>query len=124
MGAAFLASIQHEGEESVEADEEEACGVDMNGQERGWLLGYGAGMYLYIALSQLAPMSLLKAKGTKQQLANLSTWMFVLGMAAIGLPLLDHEHCSPATAAVAADGAAAAADHARDTSAARARRLG
>ena len=72
-----------------------ACGVDMNGQERGWLLGYGAGMYLYIAFSQLAPISLLAAKGTKQQLANLS--MFVLGMVAIGLVLLDHEHCTAIT---------------------------
>jgi zinc transporter ZupT len=78
-----------------------ACGVDMNGQERGWLLGYGAGTYLYIAFSQLAPISLLAAKGPKQQLINL--FWFILAMVAIGLVLLDHEHCT-GPPVVSADG--------------------
>jgi zinc transporter ZupT len=59
----------------------------------GLLLAFGGGTYLYIALVECMP----KLHNEKVSLKTrvLGTLLFVVGAVAIGLVLLDHEHCVP-----------------------------
>lgn len=68
---------------------------------QGMILAYGAGVYIQIAASECMPSMRNEATSVRLRVAGLVA--FVVGCVAIGLVLLDHEHCIP----TAADGAAA-----------------
>jgi zinc transporter ZupT len=58
----------------------------------GICLSYGGGMYLFIALAEIAPLMF------KQDDKTVDIWKqligFCVGVMALGLVLLNHEHCS------------------------------
>jgi len=75
--------------------------VDISQNTQGCLLAFGGGTYLFVSLTELGlDISVLQESGKRALFdACLRVLGFVLGGAAIGLVLLDHEHCSKPTAA-------------------------
>lgn len=65
--------------------------ADVGSKDTGMLLAYGAGNYLYVACVHL----FTEVKEVKEMALRL-LW-FCIGAVAIGLILLDHEHCSVST---------------------------
>jgi len=66
--------------------------VGMNGE--GCILAYGAGVYLFLAVTELGPNVVELGKvGLVHSVIRLVP--FVLGCVAMGLVLLGHEHCVP-----------------------------
>lgn len=70
---------------------------DISDESIGLLLAFGGGVYLHIAATECMPKIYSHALSFKIRLACLS--VFILGAIAIGLVLLDHEHCIPDGAA-------------------------
>ena len=68
-------------------------GGDISTWQRGLILAYGAGVYIHIAASEALPRVYEIAKSFKLKFYSLLS--FIFGAVAIGLVLLDHEHCSP-----------------------------
>ena len=62
-------------------------------QTEGLLLAFGGGVYVQIAATECAGRVNNTVKTTKMRL--ISIFAFILGAVAIGLVLLDHEHCVP-----------------------------
>jgi zinc transporter ZupT len=62
----------------------------------GLLLAFGGGTYLYIAFVECMPK--LMSDGVSALTRALAIFMFMIGAIAIGLVLLDHEHCVPPAA--------------------------
>ena len=58
----------------------------------GVFLNYGGGVYLYISLVEIAPLMFASGEDTKYILKQL--FGFCVGVMALGLVLLNHEHCS------------------------------
>ena len=58
----------------------------------GIFLNYGGGVYLYISLVEIAPLMFASGEDTKYILKQL--FGFCVGVMALGLVLLNHEHCS------------------------------
>ena len=75
--------------------------ADVGSKDTGMLLAYGAGNYIYVACVHL----FAEVKDVKEMAMRL-LW-FCIGAVAIGLILLDHEHCSVASA----DGSGGHAGH-------------
>merc|ERR1712070_558138 len=69
---------------------------DVSNGDTGLLLAFGGGTYLYIAFVECMP-KVMSAKVTVPQRA-MAIFAFMIGVIAIGLVLLDHEHCIPQTA--------------------------
>jgi len=59
----------------------------------GLLLAFGGGTYLYIAFVECMPK--LQDAKVSGLVRLVGVFMFILGAIAIGLVLLDHEHCVP-----------------------------
>jgi len=70
--------------------------TDVGDGDVGLLLAFGGGTYMYIAFVHCMPR-LQSAKVTPVVRA-VGVLMFILGAVAIGLVLLDHEHCVPSSA--------------------------
>jgi UTP--glucose-1-phosphate uridylyltransferase len=66
--------------------------ADMESYQTGLLLTYGAGVYVYVALVELLSRAVNNNLSALNKLIGL-IW-FSIGAIAIGLVLLDHEHCS------------------------------
>jgi zinc transporter ZupT len=81
LGAVFGAILAYETE------------VSNNFQGLG--LAFGAGVYMYVAMTELAPSFLAKASAADYMMRFAA---FVAGATAIGLVLLGHEHCSAPSA--------------------------
>ena len=58
----------------------------------GIFLNYGGGVYLFIALAEIAPTMFMASDDMKSVLKQLLG--FCVGVTALGLVLLNHEHCS------------------------------
>jgi len=82
----------------------------VSAQFEGLSLAFGAGVYLFVALTELGP-AFLEVKSKNPLLAVLRLFLFVVGAVCIGLVLLDHEHCIATNAAGEATGAHAGHDH-------------
>eukprot|EP00435_Cladocopium_sp_Y103_P017180 s1028_g4.t1 len=69
--------------------------IDVSSEIRGAFLAIGAGVFLYVACTELGPQVAETHKGAeKRLLSSLGTIvMWILGAAVLGLVLLDHEHC-------------------------------
>lgn len=67
--------------------------TDVGNGDIGLLLAFGGGVYLYIAFVECMP-KLMSAK-VSVLVRLLGIFVFMLGATAIGLVLLDHEHCVP-----------------------------
>eukprot|EP00429_Kryptoperidinium_foliaceum_P008873 CAMPEP_0176010268 /NCGR_PEP_ID=MMETSP0120_2-20121206/4679_1 /TAXON_ID=160619 /ORGANISM="Kryptoperidinium foliaceum, Strain CCMP 1326" /LENGTH=491 /DNA_ID=CAMNT_0017343091 /DNA_START=44 /DNA_END=1519 /DNA_ORIENTATION=+ len=79
------------------------AGVSANVQ--GFFYAFGGGVYLFIAVTELAPSLMSKtAVGSLETAARLLA--FVVGAVCIGLVLIDHTHCMPE----GSEGSAADAD--------------
>ena len=63
---------------------------DMKDSTVGMLLAFGAGNYIYIAAAELYPTF---HEFPKHSHKLMGLMLFALGAAAVGLVLLDHEHC-------------------------------
>lgn len=61
---------------------------------QGVLLAFGAGVYLFVAATELAP-SLMRLSGSAARASTARLLAFAAGAACIGLVLIDHTHCSP-----------------------------
>jgi len=90
-----------------------AHGMDVSGEVEGMTLAAGAGIYLYVAATELGPsvahLPRLQ-RGSSLCKASLARLLaFALGAICIGLVLLDHKHCTPVYPS-SAEGAGAAAD--------------
>lgn len=57
------------------------------------LLAYGGGIYLQIATTEAMPR--VHELARSQNLRLIGLFMFIVGAVAIGVVLLDHEHCNP-----------------------------
>eukprot|EP00927_Polykrikos_kofoidii_P009183 TRINITY_DN13814_c1_g1_i2.p1 TRINITY_DN13814_c1_g1~~TRINITY_DN13814_c1_g1_i2.p1 ORF type:complete len:568 (+),score=82.98 TRINITY_DN13814_c1_g1_i2:67-1770(+) len=65
----------------------------MNAKVHGLFLAFGAGVFIFIAATELGPI-VSRIDWAKPALASLQRSLsFVIGAAIIGLILLDHEHC-------------------------------
>ena len=64
------------------------CAQNLDDKDVGMLRAYGAGNYLYVAMVHL----FVETKDVREMIWRL-LW-FCIGCVAIGLILLDHEHCS------------------------------
>ena len=80
-----------------------ATAVDMGNRDVGMLLAFGGGTYLYCGTVELFDVKTKYDNTTK----IIGTLMFIIGAIAIGLVLLDHEHCEGES-----DGSEAHAGHA------------
>merc|ERR1712070_254927 len=67
--------------------------TDVSNGDIGLLLAFGGGTYLYIAFVECMP-KVMSAK-VSVPVRALAMFVFLLGATAIGLVLLDHEHCVP-----------------------------
>lgn len=69
--------------------------IDVSSEIRGAFLAIGAGVFLYVACTELGPQVAETHKGAERRLlSSLGTIvLWLLGAAALGLVLLDHEHC-------------------------------
>jgi zinc transporter ZupT len=74
----------------------------------GLMLAFGGGTYLYIAFVECMP-KVMSAK-VSVPVRALAMFVFMIGVIAIGLVLLDHEHCVPPSA----DGEAGGHGHGHD----------
>jgi zinc transporter ZupT len=79
----------------------------MENDAKAILLAYGGGVYIQIAAVECMPRMHDTAKTAKTRM--LGMFFFLLGAMAIGLVLLDHEHCVPTKCATAVAAAAPAA---------------
>ncbi|KAK3277790.1 hypothetical protein CYMTET_14228 [Cymbomonas tetramitiformis] len=71
------------------------CAVDVEDDELGYVLGFGAGIYLYVALSECAPRFMSDPDVNQNwKCFSLAIFSFILGTVLLGLILLDHEHCA------------------------------
>ncbi|CAE8615842.1 unnamed protein product [Polarella glacialis] len=90
-----------------------AHGIDVSEEVEGLTLAAGAGIYLYVAATELGPsVAHLPRLQRGSSLCNASLarlLAFALGAICIGLVLLDHKHCTPIYSS-SAEGAGAAAD--------------
>jgi zinc transporter ZupT len=69
--------------------------ADVSSNTEGYILAYGAGVYIFVALSELGP-KILKPQGENKALGSIAQIAgFAFGCIAMGLVLLGHEHCSP-----------------------------
>jgi len=66
--------------------------AEVTSQFEGLTLAFGAGVYLFVALSELGP-AFLEAENKSLPACLARLGLFVLGTILIGLVLLDHEHC-------------------------------
>lgn len=66
---------------------------DIPDEQIGLLLAWGGGVYLHIAATECMPK--IYSPNLSIQVRGLSFFMFIVGAIAIGLVLLDHEHCVP-----------------------------
>jgi hypothetical protein len=64
----------------------------LRGQVTGMILAFGGGVYIQIGGVEC--MAKMQLKCTSFQLRAISLLSFIVGAIAIGLVLLDHEHCS------------------------------
>mmetsp|Transcript_49403 Transcript_49403/g.91128 ORF Transcript_49403/g.91128 Transcript_49403/m.91128 type:complete len:487 (+) Transcript_49403:84-1544(+) len=80
--------------------------MEISSQTEGLTLAFGAGIYVFVALTELGP-SFLEAENKSLPAAAARLALFALGAALIGLVLLDHKHCSATTT----DGAAVGGGH-------------
>jgi len=69
---------------------------DVSDGDIGLLLAFGGGTYLYIAFVECMP-KVMSAKVTVP-VRTLAIFVYMIGVIAIGLVLLDHEHCVPPSA--------------------------
>jgi zinc transporter ZupT len=69
---------------------------DVSQSDIGLLLAFGGGLYLHIAATECMPRIYKEGLSLNVRVASMSA--FVLGAVLIGLVLLDHEHCVPASA--------------------------
>jgi len=67
---------------------------DVSNEAQALLLAYGAGIYVQIATTECMPK--MHAIATTTNLRLIGFFFFALGCVAIGLVLMDHEHCVPA----------------------------
>jgi len=65
--------------------------MEMSVNFQGLGLAFGGGVYMYVAMTELAPSILAKATPAEYAM-RMASW--VAGATAIGLVLLGHEHCS------------------------------
>lgn len=71
------------------------CAIDVEDDELGYVLGFGAGIYLYVALSECAPRFMHDPDVNQNWKCFLiAMFCFTLGTVLLGLILLDHEHCA------------------------------
>jgi len=72
-------------------------GIDVSMQVEGMGLAFGGGVYLYVAITDLAPqLADLRTGGTEGLIQSLLTLLaFAVGAICVGLVLLNHEHCAP-----------------------------
>jgi len=100
LGVIFGACLAHE------------YNISQNSQ--GCLLAFGAGVYIFVSFTELGPdIAMLQGTGTKAKLdACLRVVGFVLGGTAIGLVLLDHEHCSAPKGVTTSSSSSSAGSHA------------
>lgn len=68
------------------------CALDVSSNVQGFLLAFGSGVYLYIAMTELAPQ-IVEMKVPSPLESTKRVLGFGLGAILIGLALLDHEHC-------------------------------
>jgi len=87
-------------------------GFTIGANEQGYILAYGAGVYLFIALTELGTKVCHLPQGDiSSKLISMAMRLipFAVGCTAIGLVLLNHEHCSSgAHGSAGASGTAAA----------------
>jgi UTP--glucose-1-phosphate uridylyltransferase len=70
---------------------------DVGENEEGYILAYGGGIYLYVAVTELGAriMDPPGKEGEKKFMqSGLMLLAFIFGAVCLGLILLDHEHCS------------------------------
>ena len=60
--------------------------------DRGMLLAFSGGVYVYVAATECAATFVHKNPTWRLKLLNVV--LFIIGAVAIGLVLLDHSHCS------------------------------
>ena len=65
--------------------------MDIDNGPLGLLLAYGSGTYLYLGASVSLPAAL--STGSSNKHTALVVLAFIVGTVAIGLILLDHDHC-------------------------------
>lgn len=66
---------------------------DVSNTNIGLLLAFGGGTYLHIGATECMPKIYNPKLSTR--IRALAIVLFILGTVAIGLVLLDHEHCAP-----------------------------
>ena len=98
-----------------------ATSIDMDTSTLGVILAFGGGTYVYLAAAEAMPLALaysnkLKAQsfGAIKRHYAIVLFAFVVGAAAVGLILFNHEHCVPEPvdgAAVSSGGAHAGHGH-------------
>jgi len=69
--------------------------TEMSVNFQGLGLAFGGGVYMYVAMTELAPNILAKASAQEYAMRVAA---FAVGAASIGLVLLGHEHCSAPSA--------------------------
>lgn len=69
--------------------------TEMSVNFQGLGLAFGGGVYMYVAMTDLAPNILAKASAQEYAMRIAA---FAVGAASIGLVLLGHEHCSAPSA--------------------------
>jgi len=88
-----------------------AHGMDVTEEIEGITLAAGAGMYLYVAATELGPsvahLPRLQRGSSLCQASLARLLAFALGAICIGLVLLDHKHCIPVVSSSSGAGAAA-----------------
>jgi zinc transporter ZupT len=72
------------------------CSEDIPDEQTGLLLAFGGGTYLHIAFTESMPRIYNPLLSVRARAASLG--MFLVGAIAIGLVLLEHEHCVPSVA--------------------------
>jgi len=70
-----------------------ALSSEVGNESNGLLLAFGGGVYLHLAATECMPR--LYNSELSRRVRAISLLMFVVGAVAIGLILLDHEHCVP-----------------------------
>lgn len=69
--------------------------IDVSSEIRGAFLAIGSGVFLYVACTELGPQVAETHKGAERRLLSTvgTITLWLLGATALGLVLLDHEHC-------------------------------
>jgi len=70
-----------------------ALSSEVSDESNGLLLAFGGGVYLHLAATECMPR--IYNHELSRRVRAISLLMFVIGAIAIGLILLDHEHCVP-----------------------------